>query len=104
MNSMQFYVDLLCEILGESAPSSKALETKAIRWSKNIVTDAQDVYDKVSTEKGGLPQQVRVRRNAFGAQQRTGGRAGFEADPVMSSHCFTWKNASLKEQDEDTET
>ena len=22
------------------------------------------------------------------------GRAGFEADPVMNSHCFTWQNAS----------
>ena len=30
-------------------------------------------------------------------------RAGFEADPVMDSHCFTWQNASLKEPDEDTE-
>ena len=28
-------------------------------------------------------------------------RAGFEADPVMNSHSFTWQNASLKEPDED---
>ena len=27
-------------------------------------------------------------------------RAGFEAAPVMNSHCFTWQNASLKEPDE----
>ena len=56
---MQFYGDLLNEILGESAPSSKKLHLKqnAIEWSKTSVTDAQDVYDKVSTEKGGLPQQ-----------------------------------------------
>ena len=31
------------------------------------------------------------------------GRAGFEADPVVNSHCFTWQNASLKEPDEDNE-
>ena len=29
------------------------------------------------------------------------GRAGFEADPLMNSHCFSWQNASLKEPDED---
>ena len=47
-DSMQFYGDLLSEILGESAPFS---------WSRTIVTDARNVYDKFSTEKGGLPQQ-----------------------------------------------
>ena len=59
MDSMQFYADLLGEILGESAPSSKNLHMRqsAIKWPKTIVTDARDVYDKVSTEKGGLPQQ-----------------------------------------------
>ena len=56
---MQFYGDLLSEILGESAPSSKKLHLKqnATEWSKTIVADARDVYDDVSTEKGGLPQQ-----------------------------------------------
>ena len=29
------------------------------------------------------------------------GRAGFEADPVTNSHCFTWQNASLKKPDDD---
>ena len=59
MDSVQFYADLLNEILGESAPSSKNLHLKqrAIEWPKTIVTDARDVYDRVSTEKGGLPQQ-----------------------------------------------
>ena len=59
VDSMQFYGDLLNEILGESAPSFKKLHLKqnAMEWSKMIVTDAWDVYDKVSTEKGGLPQQ-----------------------------------------------
>ena len=59
VDSMQFYADLLTEIRGESAPSSKNLHLKqnAIEWPKMIVTDAQDVYDKHSTEKGGLPQQ-----------------------------------------------
>ena len=47
-DSMQFYGDLLSEILGESAPFS---------CSRTIVTDARNVYDKFSTEKGGLPQQ-----------------------------------------------
>ena len=28
-------------------------------------------------------------------------RAGFEADPVMNSHCFTWQNPSLKDPDDD---
>ena len=51
--------ELLTEILGESAPSSKNLHMKqnAIEWPKTIVTDARNVYDNVSTEKGGLPQQ-----------------------------------------------
>ena len=31
------------------------------------------------------------------------GRAGFEADSVMKSHCSTWQNASLKELNEDNE-
>ena len=59
VDSMQFYADLLGDILGRSAPSSKNLHLKqnAIEWPKMIVTDARDVYDKVSTEKGGLPQQ-----------------------------------------------
>ena len=59
VDSIQFYADFLGEILGESAPSSKNLHLKqtAIGWPKVIVTDAQDVYDKLSTEKGGLPQQ-----------------------------------------------
>ena len=39
---------------------------------------------------------VRARQNAFKAQERTGGRAGFEGDPVLKCHCFTWQNASLK--------
>ena len=30
------------------------------------------------------------------------GRARFEADPVMNSHWFRWRNASLKERDEDS--
>ena len=46
VDSMQFYADLL----GENP-------RKAIACSKMIVTDAQDVYDKLSTERGGLPQQ-----------------------------------------------
>ena len=58
--TMQFYGDLLSEILGEGAPSSKNLHLKqnAIEWSKMIVTDAPDVHDKVSTEKSGFPQQA----------------------------------------------
>ena len=59
VDSMQFCGDLLSEILGESAPSSKKLHLKqnAIEWFKTIVADAREVYDKVSTEKGRLPQQ-----------------------------------------------
>ena len=56
---MQFYGDLLNKIFGESAPSCKKLHMKqnAMVWPKTIVTDARDVHDKVSTDKGGLPQQ-----------------------------------------------
>ena len=59
VDSMQFYGDLLNEILGESAPSSKKphLKQNATEWPKTIVTDARDVHDKVSTEKGGLRQK-----------------------------------------------
>ena len=59
VDSTQFYTDLLSEILGESAPSSNNLHLKqnAIEWPKMIVTDARDVYDKLSTEKGGLLRQ-----------------------------------------------
>ena len=59
LDSMQFYADLLGEIHGQSAPSSKNLYMRqsATKWPKTIVTDARDVYDKVSTEKGGFPQQ-----------------------------------------------
>ena len=59
VDSMQIYGDLLSEILGESAPSSKKLHLKqnVLEWSKTFVTGAQDVFDKVSTAKGGLPQQ-----------------------------------------------
>ena len=32
------------------------LKQNAIEWSKTVVTDAKDVYDNVSTEKGGLTQ------------------------------------------------
>ena len=33
------------------------MKQNAIEWPKTIVTDARNVYDNVSTEKGGLPQQ-----------------------------------------------
>ena len=59
VDSMQFYADLLSEIFGESAPPSMNLHLKqnAKEWPKTIVTDVQDVCDKLSTEKVGLPQQ-----------------------------------------------
>ena len=42
VDSLQFYGDLLSEILVDSAPSSKKLHLKqnATEWSKTIVTDA----------------------------------------------------------------
>ena len=41
VDSIQFYADLLSEILGESAPSSKNshLKQNAMEWPKMIVTD-----------------------------------------------------------------
>ena len=59
VDSMQFYGNLLSEIFERSAPSSKTLHLKqnAIEWPKMIVTDAQDVYDKLSTEKCGLVRE-----------------------------------------------
>ena len=58
VDSIQFYADFVNEILGDSAPCSKNLHLKqrAIEWPKTIVTDARDVYDRVSTENCGLPQ------------------------------------------------
>ena len=46
VDSIQSHGDVLNEILGESAPSSKKLHLKqnAIEWSKTIVTDAQDEF------------------------------------------------------------
>ena len=57
VDSMQFYADLLNGILGESAPYRKSLHLRqnAIEWPTTIVTDARDVYDKVSTEKRRAP-------------------------------------------------
>ena len=59
VDSMEFYADLFDGILGQSAPSSKNLYMRqsATKWPKTILTDARDVYDKVSTEKCGFPQQ-----------------------------------------------
>ena len=56
---MQFHANPLGEMLGENATTSMNLHLRpsAIEWPKTIVTDVRDVYDKVSTEKGGLPQQ-----------------------------------------------
>ena len=45
----------------------------------------------------------RVHRKSIRGSAANWGRAGFEADPVMNSHCLTWQDASLKEPDEDTE-
>ena len=52
VDSMQFYGDLLNEILGESALSSKHVHLKqsAIDWSKIIVTD----HTRVSLEMHGI--------------------------------------------------
>ena len=46
----------MSEILGESAASLKNLPLlqNTIEWPKMIVTDARDVYDKLSTERGGM--------------------------------------------------
>ena len=59
VDSLQFYADLLSDILGEMAPFSKNLHLKqnVVEWPKMIVTDARDVYDRLSTENGGLPQK-----------------------------------------------
>ena len=38
-------------------PQDLHLSTSGPQWPKTSVTDARDVYDKISTEKCGLPQQ-----------------------------------------------
>ena len=48
---------------------------------------------------GAATAQKRMRGSAAG----WGSGAGFEADPVMRSHCSAWQNVSLKEPGEDTE-
>ena len=52
VDSMQFCEDLLSEIIGECAPSSKNLhlEQNSMEWPTMIVTDVRDVYDKLPTE------------------------------------------------------
>ena len=64
VDSMQFYADLLNEILEESVPSSKNLHLKqnATEWPKNDRDGCpgclrQSLYDNLSTEKRGLTQQ-----------------------------------------------
>ena len=59
VDSMQFYGDLLNEVLGASAPFSKRVHLKqsAMDWPKVIVTGARSVDNKLLTEKGGLQQQ-----------------------------------------------
>ena len=49
----------MSQILGEGASFSKILllRQSALMWPKMIVTGAWDVYDKLSTEEGELPQQ-----------------------------------------------
>ena len=54
------------------------------------------VHEAESSSSASAPKLIR-------GSAANWGRAGFEADPVMNSHCFTWQNASLKEPDEDTE-
>ena len=48
---------------------------------------------------GAASAPNRIRGSAAGR----GSGAGFEADPVVRSHCYTWQNTSLKEPSEDTE-
>ena len=50
-----------------------------------------------SAQAAGAPKRIR------GSAACSGSGAGFEADPVMRSHCSTWQNTSLKEPSEDTE-
>ena len=54
------------------------------------------VQEAQSSSSASAPKRIR----GSAANWR---RAGFEADPVMNSHCFTWQNESLKEPDEDNE-
>ena len=54
------------------------------------------VHETESSSSASAPKRIR-------GSVANCARAGFEADPVMNSHCFTWQNASLKEPNEDTE-
>ena len=54
------------------------------------------VHEAESSSSASAPKRIR-------GSAANWGRAGFVADPVMNSHCFTWQNASLKELDEETD-
>ena len=94
LDSMQFYADLLGEILGQSAPSSKNLHMRqsATKWPKTIVTDARDVYDRVSTEKGGFPQQKALTKEITTIGEwlvTSGAEIRWTADEKMIKHGLT---------------
>ena len=61
VDSMQFFADLLSEILEVSAPSSKNLPLKqnGIAWPEMIATDARDVHHNLSDEEGDFRNKRR---------------------------------------------
>ena len=54
------------------------------------------VHETETSNRASAPKRIR-------GSAANWGRAGFEADPVMNSHCFTLQIASLKAPGEDTE-
>ena len=48
------------------------------------------VHEAESSSSASVPKRIR-------GSAANWGRAGFDADPVVNNHCFTWQNASLME-------
>ena len=68
------------------------LKQNATEWPKTIVTDARGVYDKLSTEKGGLPQQKALTVEIATIREwlvNSGALIRWTADENMILNCLT---------------
>ena len=98
---MQFYSTLLKEILGKAAPSRRRC-TRRNPKSKGLrgtVTDTEDVFDKLATQKSGLPQQQVLtfeivnsgHSDLFDCRQKHDHERSFKRPPMLERQ-FTTKS------------
>ena len=71
-DSVSFFEDALRHVLGGSvlprAPTVLQRQS-GISWPKTVVTDARDVYDRLSKETGGLPEQKALTMEIAGIRE-----------------------------------